>query len=154
VPETYRLRLIAATAGAARARRLGWSRWRRTQLARAQRAHTRRRAPAAPPTPAPFASIAVPGTPALTPAAWTAIGPLLPATAPRGRPRRDAAQVLAGILWVMPTGAPWRAIPSAYGPWRTCHDRHRRWREDDTWGRIYALLCRPAKRDSQLLLSY
>jgi len=153
VPETYRLRLIAAAAGSVRAHRLGWSCWRRTQQARAQRAHTRHRAPAAPPPPAvPFAVVAVPGTPALTPAAWATIVPLLPATAPRGRPRRDAAQVLAGILWVMHTGAPWRAIPSAYGPWRTCHDRHRRWREDGTWDRIYAVLCRPIPLDKQLLL--
>jgi len=152
VPEAYRLRLIAATAGAVRAHRLGWSRWRRTQLARAQRAHIRRRAPAAPPLCLPIAVIAVPGTPPLTPAAWAAIVPLLPVAASRGRPRRPAQRILAGILWVMHTGAPWRAIPSAYGPWRTCHDRHRRWREDGTWDRIYAVLCRPASLDTQLLL--
>jgi len=137
VPETYRLRLIAATAGAARAHRLGWSRWRRTQLARAQRAHIRRRAPAAPP---------------LTPAAWAAIVPLLPVAASRGRPRRPAQRILAGILWVMHTGAPWRAIPIAYGPWSTCHDRYRRWQRDGTWTHIYAALVAPPTRDIQLLL--
>ncbi len=137
MPETYRLRLIAATAGAARAHRLGWSRWRRTQLARAQRAHIRRRAPAAPP---------------LTPAAWAAIVPLLPVAASRGRPRRPAQRILAGILWVMHTGAPWRAIPIAYGPWSTCHDRYRRWQRDGTWTHIYAALVAPPTRDIQLLL--
>lgn len=152
MPETYRLRLIAATAGAARAHRLGWSRWRRTQLARAQQAHTRRRAPVAPPVRPPIAVIAVPGTPALTPAAWAAIVPLLPVAASRGRPRRPAERILAGILWVMHTGASWRAIPTAYGPWSTCHDRYRRWQRDGTWAHIYAALVAPSTRDIQLLL--
>jgi len=153
VPEADRLRLVASTAGAARAHRLGWSRWRRTQLARAQQAHTRRRAPAAPPPPAvPFAVVAVPGTPALTPAAWATIVPLLPVAASRGRPRRPAQRILAGILWVMHTGAPWRAIPTTYGPWSTCHDRYRRWQRDGTWTHIYAALVAPPAYDIQLLL--
>ncbi len=146
------MRLIAATAGPARAHRLGWSRWRRTQLARAQRAHSRRRALAAPPDAPPFAVIAVSGTPPLTPAAWAAIVPLLPVAASRGRPRRPAERVLAGMLWVMHTGAPWRAIPAAYGPWSTCHDRYRRWQRDGTWTHIYAALVAPAPHDTQLLL--
>ncbi len=152
VPETDRLRLIAATAGAARAHRLGWSRWRRTQLARAQRAHIRRRAPAAPPLRPLIAVIAVPGTPPLTPAAWATIAPLLPVAASRGRPRRPAERILAGILWVMHTGAPWRAIPATYGPWSTCHDRYRRWQRDGTWAHIYAALVASIPRDIQLLL--
>jgi len=152
VPETHRLRHAAGDDPAARAQRLGWSHWRRTQVARAQAAHTRRRAIAIPAPAPPFAAIALPGTPPLTAAAWAAIVPLLPAMAPLGRPRRDAAQVLAGILWVMHTGAPWRAIPPAYGPWRTCHDRHRRWRQDGTWDRIYAVLCGASILDIQLLL--
>ena len=121
-------------------------------MARAQAAHTRRCAIAIPAPAPPFVASALPGTPPLTAAAWAAIVPLLPATAPRGRPRRDAAQVLAGILWVMHTGAPWRAIPPGYGPWRTCHDRHRRWRQDGTWDRIYAVLCGTSPLDTQLLL--
>jgi len=52
----------------------------------------------------------------------------------------------------MHTGAPWRAIPSAYGPWSTCHDRYRRWQRDRTWAHIYAALVAPSARDKQLLL--
>jgi hypothetical protein len=144
VPETYRLRLTLATAGAARERGLRWARWRRCQQARARRSHARRRAPAQPPpaAPAPIV-VVVPGTPALTPGNWAVVASLLPAPARTGRPRSPAARVLAGILWVMHTGAPWREIPPAHGPWRTCHDRYAQWRRDGTWGRIYAALAGP-----------
>jgi hypothetical protein len=146
VPETYRLRLTLATAGAARERGLRWVRWRRRQQARATRSHARRRAAAQPPPAAPaLAGVAVPGTPALTPASQAAILALRPAPAPTGRPRRAVTEVLAGILWVMHTGAPWREIPAQHGPWRTCHDWYARWLRDGTWRRIYAALSRPGQ---------
>jgi transposase len=31
------------------------------------------------------------------------------------------------------TGAPWRDLPERYGPWKTCHERLRRWTADGTW---------------------
>jgi hypothetical protein len=146
VPEAYRLRLMLATAGATRERGLRWVRWRRLQQARARRSHTRRRAAAQPPPGAPApAVVTVPGTPALTPGSQAAILGLLPAPASTGRPRRAAPAVLAGILWVMHTGAPWREIPARYGPWRTCHDWYARWQRDGTWPRIYAALARPGQ---------
>jgi hypothetical protein len=141
VPEVYRLRLALATTGAARDRRLRWAHWRRVQQARARRSHTRRRARTPPPpgAPAPVV-VAVPGTAALTPAGWAAVARLLPAPAPTGRPRRAAAGVLAGIFWVMHTGAPWREIPPEHGPWRTCYGWYTRWRRDGVWSRIYTAL--------------
>jgi transposase len=48
--------------------------------------------------------------------------------------------MLAAILWVMRTGAPWREIPEEHGPWQTAHSRHRRWRRDGTWARILGVL--------------
>ena len=146
MPETYRLRLALATTGAARDRRLRWARWRRCQQARSQRSHARRRAPAQPPLDAPaLVVVAVPATPALTPASQAAILGLLPAPAPTGRPRRAVPEVLAGILWVTHTGAPWREIPAQYGPWRTCHDWYARWQRDGTWAHIYTLLAHPGQ---------
>jgi transposase len=44
--------------------------------------------------------------------------------------------VLNGIIWRLRTGAPWRDIPSRYGPWQTCYDRFVRWRRDGTWLRL------------------
>jgi transposase len=41
-------------------------------------------------------------------------------------------------LWKLRTGAPWRDLPERYGPWKTCHERLRRWSADGTWDRILA----------------
>jgi transposase len=37
-------------------------------------------------------------------------------------------------------GAPWRDVPSAYGPWQTLYGLFRRWQLDGTWARILAAL--------------
>jgi transposase len=51
---------------------------------------------------------------------------------------RDHRQVINGILWKLRTGAPWRDLPERYGPWKTCHERLRRWSADGTWDTILA----------------
>ena len=73
----------------------------------------------------------------LTDFEWRVIEPLLP-NKPRGVPRVDDRRVLNGIFWVLRTGAPWRALPSKYGPRTTCFNRFVRWREAGVWDRILA----------------
>src|SRR5207248_2052787 len=58
----------------------------------------------------------------LTDFEWGVIAPLLP-NKPRGVPRVDDRRVLNGIFWVLPTGAPWRALPKEFGPPTTCYNR-------------------------------
>jgi transposase len=58
----------------------------------------------------------------------------------RGRPLEDHHRILNGILWRLHTGAPWRDIPEAYGPWETIYGRFRRWRRDGTWAKILTSL--------------
>lgn len=41
------------------------------------------------------------------------------------------------FLWKLCTGAPWRDLPERYGPWKTAHERLRRWTMDDTWQKIF-----------------
>ena len=55
----------------------------------------------------------------------------------KGRPRRDAREVLEGILWVLRTGAQWKHLPREYPPYQTCHRRYQEWIRD---GRIDAIL--------------
>ena len=74
----------------------------------------------------------------LTDAAWARIEPLLPATGGRGGRWRDHRQVIDAILWQARTGAPWRDLPERYGPWKTAHERLRKWAADGTWDRILA----------------
>lgn len=67
--------------------------------------------------------------------AWARVEPLLPGDG-RGRWWRDHRQVINAILWKLRTGAPWRDVPERYGPWKTAHERLRRWTMDGTWQKI------------------
>lgn len=37
------------------------------------------------------------------------------------------------MLYRIRTGVQWRELPERYGPWKTVHERHRRWSADGTW---------------------
>ncbi len=71
----------------------------------------------------------------LTDPEWSAIKPFLP-NKPRGVPRVNDRRVLNGIFWVLRSGAPWRDLPQAFGPYTTCHNRFVRWRRAGVWERI------------------
>src|SRR5262249_35087089 len=66
---------------------------------------------------------------------WLAIKPMLP-NKPRGVPRVSDRRVLNGIFWVLRSGAPWRDLPEAFGPYTTCYNRFVRWRRAGVWSRI------------------
>jgi transposase len=72
----------------------------------------------------------------LTDREWAILEPLLPAQPKRGRHWRDHRQVINGIAWVKRTGSPWRDMPERYGPWKTAHQRFRRWAVDGTWAAL------------------
>jgi putative transposase len=46
--------------------------------------------------------------------------------------------VLEAIAWRFRTGAPWRDVPTEFGPWQTLWKRHRRWSTDGTYQEIFA----------------
>ena len=63
-------------------------------------------------------------------AQWELLRPILRESTTaggRGRPRRDARQVLDGILWILRTGARWQDLPREYPPYQTCHRRFQQW---------------------------
>lgn len=70
-------------------------------------------------------------------AQWALIVPLLPPKKQRGRPRADDRHTLAGIIWVLRSGARWRDLPGEYGSDSTCHRRLREWQEQGVWERIW-----------------
>ena len=149
VPEVRRLLAAEREPPERRAHRQRWSRWRRSHQAAAQRAHARRRARRAPAQAAPPGPIVpVAGTAALTDDAWTRVEPLLPPLQSGHRAYSAHRPILAGMLWVMHTGAPWRAIPERFGPWHTIHSRYQRWRDDGTWQRVLDTLRPPADPDA------
>jgi Putative transposase of IS4/5 family (DUF4096) len=138
VPEVRRLVIAMGEAAERRPFRLGWSRWRRARQAVAARCHATRRTPqleAMPPARAAPSSVSAAAE--LTDVEWSLVQPLLPPQQPTtGRPRHDHRAVLGGILWVVRSGASWRAMPEEYGKWETAYKRYRWWRVTGLWQRI------------------
>jgi transposase len=74
----------------------------------------------------------------LTDHEWSAIEQMLPNKV-RGVPRVNDRRVLNGIFWVLRSGAPWRDLPSSFGPYTTCYNRFV-WRRAGVWSRIMEAL--------------
>ncbi|MFP1628069.1 IS5 family transposase [Streptomyces sp. 5K101] len=72
----------------------------------------------------------------LTDSQWERLEPLLPVSNGRCGRWRDHRQVVNGVLYRIRTGVQWRDLPERYGPWKTVHERHRRWSADGTWERL------------------
>ncbi len=76
---------------------------------------------------------------------WEAIEPLLPPAPPKpkgGRPRIPDRAALAGIVFVLRTGCPWRLLPKELGcgSGTTCWRRLRDWQAAGVWERLHATL--------------
>ena len=152
VPETRRLLHRGTDPPEQQRRGLHWSRWRRRHQATAKRCHAARRAQRDGAPPATTVTLGVPGTPSLTDALWIDLAPLLPPRAgKRGRTPSAHRPILAGLLWMMRTGAGWREIPPSFGPWHTVYSRYQQWCRDGTWARIVAALP-PTQQENQLSL--
>ena len=67
----------------------------------------------------------------LTDDQWKIVSTILPEDPiredKRGRPWSDRRTVLNGVLWILRTGAPWKDLPSRYGPYQTAHRRFQNW---------------------------
>ena len=71
---------------------------------------------------------------ALTAAEWERVRHLMPPQRPSvGRPNHDHRTLLAGILWVLRTPAPWREMPACYGKFNTAFVRYRLWCRQGLW---------------------
>ena len=76
---------------------------------------------------------------------WEAIEPLLPTEPPKpkgGRPRVPDRAALAGIVFVLRTGCPWRLLPKELGcgSGATCWRRLRDWQAAGVWERLHRTL--------------
>jgi transposase len=75
--------------------------------------------------------------PFLSETQWQKIEPLLPREKSAGRFWADNRRVLAGILWVLKTGARWRDLPKGYPSPATCWRRLGRWGKQGVWLNIW-----------------
>ena len=79
----------------------------------------------------------------LTDAQWKRVEPLLPTASKKGgRPPKPHRPKVEAMLWILRTGAPWRDLPSAYGPWESVYTRFSRWSKAGVLARLFeALAC-------------
>ena len=79
--------------------------------------------------------------------------PLLPRGTKPGRPPKWTKRQLSdGIRWRVRVGAPWRDVPSSYGPWQTVYGCSVRWQREGTWARILTAL--QARADAAGLITW
>jgi len=72
---------------------------------------------------------------------WSKIESLLPpATRTGGRNAKPHRAMVEAMLWVLRTGAPWRDLPSAYGPWQSVYTRFSRWKVQGVLAGIFEAL--------------
>jgi transposase len=91
----------------------------------------------------------------LTEEQYRKLSPMLPGRGRRGRPPKDHRLMIDGMLWILNTGAPWRDLPSRFGPWKTVYERFRGWTKAGLWERMLAKLREdlpPAKEGEVVML--
>jgi transposase len=59
---------------------------------------------------------------------------------------------IEAILWIVRTGAPWRDLPPAFGPWQSTYDRFRAWTRNGLLASILSSLSAAARDDEHLML--
>ena len=84
----------------------------------------------------------------LTHGQWARIERLLPKPSKKGgRPRKSDRSMVEAMLWILRTGAPWRDLPSVYGPWESVYTRFSRWSASGLLAGLFEALAR--ERDGE-----
>ncbi len=92
----------------------------------------------------------------LTDEQWSLIAPLFDKTdeiQTRGRPPREAREVLNGVLWILRSGARWSDLPDRFPPYQTCHRRFQQWVKDGRLKRVLEVLAQDLYERGKLNLS-
>ena len=86
----------------------------------------------------------------LTDEQWDLIADLFPKPKRTGRPPRDPRVMADGVLWMLNAGAPWRDIPSEFGPKSTVWGYFDQWNSDGTLQKIIDRLRGHVEIDDEL----
>lgn len=71
---------------------------------------------------------------------WSAIENWLSKERGRGRPALNDRNFFEAVFWIHRTGAPWRDLPTEFGPWKTVYNRFDGWSKRNVWGRLFEAL--------------
>jgi len=71
----------------------------------------------------------------------------------RGRPPRNAREVLNGVLWILRSGARWGDLPDRFPPYQTCHRRFQQWVKDGRLRKVLETLAEDLETRGKLDLS-
>ena len=79
----------------------------------------------------------------LTDAQWAKMQPLcFGKQGDPGRSGKDNRLFVEAVLWIARTGAPWRDLPPAFGPWNSVYVRFARWSNKGVWQRVFGELAK------------
>ena len=88
----------------------------------------------------------------LTDEQWQRVDPLLPpATKTGGRNAKPHRPMVEAMIWILRTGAPWRDLPAAYGPWHSVYTRFARWSQSGVLARMLEALARERDGEGYLI---
>ena len=79
----------------------------------------------------------------LTDEQWAVVSPLIPNKRRcdgKGRPRVAARLIVEAVLWILWTGAQWRALPGEYPPYQTVHRRFQEWVREKIFTKVLRAL--------------
>ena len=83
---------------------------------------------------------------------WNRIKHFFPdKTGQRCRPPKNHRMMVNAILWILRTGAPWRDLPSHYGPWESVYTRFRRWSKAGLWSEIFNHISKNRNNDCNMI---
>lgn len=67
-----------------------------------------------------------------------------------GRPGSEPRKIMDGILWILRTGASWRDLPPAFGPWQTVWHLFNQWNQNGTLNKVLNRLQLTQELDKEL----
>lgn len=83
---------------------------------------------------------------------WHRLKPLLPPQhGTGGRPAKPHRPVVEAMIGILRTGAPWRDLPAAYGPWQSVYTRFSRWSKSGVLERLLAGLAQERDEEGFLI---
>jgi transposase len=88
----------------------------------------------------------------LTDEQWRRLEPSLPrATQTGGRNAKPHRPMVEAMIWILRTGAPWRDLPHAYGPWHSVYTRFSRWSQSGVLAALFEALGRERDGEGYLI---